>query len=166
MFFEKLYVFYLPLFDKRSNWIHKHTLSRSIRQPLFSVPMKAATPSPYAHIIIKATGATGDDVIIIENIMREEVFHSTLDLQTAGQLATAAQAAQTMLRGDYEFHHLELSDCRLALEESKLEQSLNQTTPGGPPVLSLRYELDSVRRSFCTTRQSLNCFFDQAFCPN
>jgi hypothetical protein len=144
----------------------KHTHSQSIRQPLFSVSMKAASPSPYSDIIIKTTGAAGCDVIMIKNIMREEIFHSTLDWQTARQLATAARAAQTMLRGDYEFHHLELSDCRLALEESKLEQSLNQTTPGGPPVLSLRYELDSVRRSFCTTRQSLNCFFDQAFCPN
>lgn len=127
--------------------------------------MKAASPSPYADIIIKATGATGDDVIIIENIMREEIFHSTLDWQTARQLATAARAAQTMLREDYEFHHLVLADRRLAFEESKLEQSLNQATPGSASTLALLAELEAVQLSLRTTRESLDRFFKQALSP-
>jgi len=121
--------------------------------------------SAYSDLIIKATGAAGDDVTIIENIMREEIFHSTLDWQTARQLATAARKAQAMLRADYEFHHLVLADRRLAFEESKLEQSLNQATPGSASTLALRAELEAVQQSLRTTRQSLDRFFKQAFSP-
>ena len=57
--------------------------------------------SAYSDLIIEATGASGDDVTIIENIMREEIFHSTLDWQTARQFATAARKAHAMFRADY-----------------------------------------------------------------
>jgi hypothetical protein len=104
--------------------------------------MKAASPSPYSDIIIKTTGAAGCDVIMIKNIMREEIFHSTLDWQTARQLATAARAAQTMLRGDYEFYQLVLADRRLTFQGSKLEQFLKQATPGSASALALSAKLD------------------------
>ena len=121
--------------------------------------------SAYSDIIIKATGASGDDVIIIENIMREEIFHSTLDWQTARQFAAAARAAQVRLRDDYEFYHLVLADRRLAFEESKLEQSLNQATPGSASAISFQDELDSVRQSLATTRESLERLFDKTSSP-
>jgi len=118
--------------------------------------------SAYSDIIIKATGASGDDVIIIENIMREEIFHSTLDWQTARQLTTAARAAQVKLREDYEFYQLVLADRRLAFQESKIESDLGQVVPGSAEAQALSLELESVRQRYATNQAALSVFFAQS----
>ena len=58
--------------------------------------------NPLGHLIIEATGAAVDDVACIENIMREEIFHSTLDWQTREQLVNGARQAQQRLKADRE----------------------------------------------------------------
>jgi hypothetical protein len=66
---------------------------------------KIVMGSPLARIIQSATGAQTNDVALIENIMRDEIFHSTLDWQTREQLADAARRAFVRLscdRGLYE----------------------------------------------------------------
>lgn len=59
------------------------------------------------HILIrKATGAPLNDLALIENIMRDDIFHSTLDWQTSEQLSFAAMQAFGLLnenRDMYEF---------------------------------------------------------------
>jgi hypothetical protein len=110
--------------------------------------------STCSELIIKATGASGDDIATIDNIMREELFHSPPDWQTARQIASAARKAQAMLRADYEFDHIVHGDLRLAFKESTLERSLNQPTTGSPSELDLRI-----------TRQSSDRFSEQAFSP-
>lgn len=59
------------------------------------------------HILIqKATGAQRADLPMIENIMRDDIFHSTLDWQTSEQLSSAARQASRLLdenRDMYEF---------------------------------------------------------------
>lgn len=70
------------------------------------------TPSIYHKIISHATGATASDLPKIEIIMREEIFHSTLDWQTREQLSKAARDAFRMLfqnRAIYEDHFEHLS---------------------------------------------------------
>ena len=47
--------------------------------------------NPLHRLIREATDAAADDMARIENIMREEIFHSTLDWQTREQLADAAR---------------------------------------------------------------------------
>ena len=44
-------------------------------------------PTVYADIILQATGCSPNDVEAIEELMRDVIFHSTLDWQTRGELA-------------------------------------------------------------------------------
>lgn len=50
-----------------------------------------------ADLIIKATNCKEEDVDVIENMMRDEIFHSTLDWQTEAQLIDAAKKAYRFL---------------------------------------------------------------------
>lgn len=60
----------------------------------------------YAEIISSATGVTDRDIIEdIEDTMRHEVFHSTLDWQTREQLIDGAREAYEIVkecRNEYE----------------------------------------------------------------
>jgi len=51
----------------------------------------------YQKLIIKATGANPVDAEYIEDIMRNDIFHSTLDWQTRAQLVRAAKEAAGLL---------------------------------------------------------------------
>ncbi|KKW22418.1 MAG: hypothetical protein UY62_C0005G0015 [Parcubacteria group bacterium GW2011_GWF2_50_9] len=51
----------------------------------------------YQDLIIKATGANKADAEYIEDIMRNDIFHSTLDWQSRTQLARAAKDAAGLL---------------------------------------------------------------------
>jgi len=65
--------------------------------------------SPYAPLISEATGARADDLHKIETIMRDEIFHSTLDWQTAAQLTDAATQAYRLLRSNRAFYEMHFS---------------------------------------------------------
>jgi hypothetical protein len=54
--------------------------------------------SPYRQAIVEATSASGKDVEYIEDIMRHDIFHSTLDWLSRAQLARGARAAMKMLK--------------------------------------------------------------------
>ena len=54
--------------------------------------------SLYQQIIIEATGVGEKDAEYVEDIMRNDIFHSTLDWQTRAQLVRGARAAMKMLR--------------------------------------------------------------------
>lgn len=50
--------------------------------------------SMYSRLISEATGCTdGENLRAIEDIMRHDIFHSTLDWQTLEQLADGAKQA-------------------------------------------------------------------------
>jgi hypothetical protein len=51
----------------------------------------------YQKIIIEATGASEADAEEIEDIMRHDIFHSTLDWQTRKQLQDAARLGMKIL---------------------------------------------------------------------
>ena len=51
----------------------------------------------YQELIIKATGTNKTDAEYIEDIMRNDIFHSTLDWQSRTQLARAAKDAAGLL---------------------------------------------------------------------
>jgi hypothetical protein len=48
-------------------------------------------------MILEDTRCTTDDAGLIEHIMREDVFHSTLDWQTRAELRRGARRAAKML---------------------------------------------------------------------
>ena len=52
----------------------------------------------YADIIKEATGCSDTEAAEIEEIMRSEIFHSTLDWQTRAELMEAARLALAVLR--------------------------------------------------------------------
>jgi hypothetical protein len=52
----------------------------------------------YKGLIIKATGVSGKDAGYVEDIMREDIFHSTLDWQSKAQFVRAAREAVGLLK--------------------------------------------------------------------
>ena len=59
----------------------------------------------WLHMLIhETTGAPENDIGQIETIMREDIFHSTLDWQTRQQLADAARDAYELLMANREFY--------------------------------------------------------------
>ena len=58
------------------------------------------------RIIQEATEAPAGEWALLENIMREEIFHSTLDWQSREQLKAGAQHAQQRLESDREWYVL------------------------------------------------------------
>lgn len=59
---------------------------------------KTTPLSGYGQQIQDATNAPAEILPILERIMREEIFHSTLDWQTARQFKAAARKAHKMYR--------------------------------------------------------------------
>lgn len=54
--------------------------------------------SSYQGLIIKATGVSERDAGFVEDIMRADIFHSTLDWQSRAQLERGAREAVEMLK--------------------------------------------------------------------
>jgi hypothetical protein len=54
--------------------------------------------SRYLEIIRQATGCTAAQAAEIENVMRNVIFHSTLDWQTKEELEDAARLAVEVIR--------------------------------------------------------------------
>jgi len=54
----------------------------------------------YDEMIVEDTGCSPEDAVMIEHIIREEIFHSTLDWQTRAQFRRAARKAAKMLQAD------------------------------------------------------------------
>jgi hypothetical protein len=70
--------------------------------------MNTTSPVPHLNsirrLIEHATGAMAGDLELIENIMRDDIFHSTLDWQTRDQLADAARQAFALLNDNRELY--------------------------------------------------------------
>lgn len=54
--------------------------------------------SGYIELILAATGCSPNDAEAIEEIMRDVIFHSTLDWQTQAELESAAKTAYLVLQ--------------------------------------------------------------------
>lgn len=59
---------------------------------------------PLRRLIQRSTGAAAADLALIENIMRDEIFHSTLDWQTREQLTDAARQAFALLQANRDLY--------------------------------------------------------------
>ena len=60
--------------------------------------------NPCHHLIQRATGAPARDLALVENIMRDDIFHSTLDWQTREQLTAAARQAFALLQSNRDLY--------------------------------------------------------------
>lgn len=54
--------------------------------------------SYYQQKIVEILGVSKEDAIYIEDIMRNDIFHSTLDWQTKKQFIAGAREAHTLLK--------------------------------------------------------------------
>ena len=54
----------------------------------------------YTQDIVEVLNCTEEDAVMIEYIIREEIFHSTLDWQTEAEFNRAARKAAKMLASD------------------------------------------------------------------
>ena len=75
--------------------------------------------SSYRGMILEDTGCTADDAWLIEHIMREDIFHSTLDWQSRGELCHAARSAAKMLSENRDLYEQERAQTRAVFEEMR-----------------------------------------------
>lgn len=74
------------------------------------------------RLIQDATKALAKDLVLIENIMRDEIFHSTLDWQTREQLADAARQSFARLNEDRVLYVRDYA-CRMAILQNMHAES-------------------------------------------
>jgi hypothetical protein len=75
--------------------------------------------SSYADMIIQDTGCDPCDVAAIETIMRDFVFHSTLDWQSRSEFRVGALEAFAMLEADRPIFEEHFRSVRKCFEEMK-----------------------------------------------
>ena len=75
--------------------------------------------SSYRAMILEDTGCTTGDAGLIEHIMREDVFHSTLDWQTRAELRRAARRAATILAQNRDLYEQERAQTQAIFEEMR-----------------------------------------------
>ena len=114
--------------------------------------MQRQNASPYSQLIAAATGAATSKLAILENIMRDEIFHSTLDWQTSDQLAAAARQAHDIYRSAPCFYDMEAIHQKAVYNLSKLESRLAKARSSG----------DAAKIQDLETRVSLARLFEQS----
>lgn len=81
----------------------------------------------YLNLIIEEIGCNGADAMMIEEIMREDIFHSPLDWQTRRQLREAAQQAAQILAENRPHFEAYFAKTRQVFEEmQRAAQQLQQ----------------------------------------
>ena len=90
--------------------------------------MQRQTRSTYADQIAAATGAADELLPILENIMREEVFHSMLDWQSASQFRDGARQALAIYEENSSFFQAEISYHKARFRVLMAQQALSDLT--------------------------------------
>lgn len=93
--------------------------------------MQRQKSSPYTDLIAVATGAPEIHLDIIENIMREEVFHAPLDWQSAEQFADGAREAYALYRTSQEYYDALAHAGRIRFQLFKMESQLEKARKKG-----------------------------------
>ncbi len=119
--------------------------------------MQRQKASPYASLIAAATGAPESRLALLENLMRDEIFHSTLDWQSSEELAEGARRAHDLYRSAPSYYDglliLQLAEFRLA----KLESSLRKARDSGDTrrITDLATRVQLARESARTAREAI-----------
>jgi aminoglycoside phosphotransferase (APT) family kinase protein len=95
-----------------------------------SPPLSRPRPNWLHRLIEDVTSEPAKDLARIENIMQDEIFHSTLDWQSREQLGDAARQAFARLDEDRELYDLDHA-CRMVMfHKMRAESALReQNTP-------------------------------------
>lgn len=99
--------------------------------------MKSEIPNFYHAMIQKATGAADELLSVLERIMREDVFHGTLDWQTRSEFSRGAKKAHAIYLADAAFYDADMAMRRASFELSKAECALSQARSSGEPPVKI-----------------------------
>jgi hypothetical protein len=77
---------------------------------------------PYQRDIIKQLGCSAEDAAMVEDIMRTQVFHSTLDWLSAAELQRGARKAWAILEADRELFEGCYRDVQRIFAERKQQE--------------------------------------------
>ena len=86
--------------------------------------MQRKKHSHYQSLIAEATGAPDHLLPLLETLMREEVFHSTLDWQSARQLADGAMQAYDLYRSAPAYYDKDMVLQKSRFQLARIEESL------------------------------------------
>jgi len=100
-------------------------------------------------------GLDDDESTIVENIMREDVFHSTLDWQTKQELIDGAIRAHRLFRQEEAFHRANLR-YQKARFRFLLAGGDAPYPPSTPEFKKASVELDAARQEFTQYLSPLN----------
>lgn len=113
--------------------------------------------SPYAPMIAEATGAPDHLLATLENLMRAEIFHSTLDWQSGEQLAEGARQAHDLYRSApayYDgFAQLQRASFNLATLERRLKTA--EQSGSSSRIAELRIKVALAREFEQSARAAL-----------
>ena len=96
---------------------------------------RSSLPNGYQAMILAVTGAPESLLPTLERIMRRDIFHSTLDWQSAAEFARGARQALALYRRDSDFYDAETSQLAAFFVFSKAEQALACARADGNPNL-------------------------------
>lgn len=107
--------------------------------------MQRQKSSPYTTLIAAATGAPESRLTILERLMRDEIFHSTLDWQSAEELSEGARRANSLYLSAPAYYdaisHHQRSKFQLGKLESQREKALKNSSPAKLAELETRIAL-------------------------
>lgn len=109
-------------------------------------------------MIAEATGAKDDILPILEEIMRSEVFHSTLDWQSAAEFRSGARKAYRLYLADKAFYDANARWRRSVFRTLVAEQTLAQLReqlPAAKVIAAAEAALESARFEEAAARASL-----------
>lgn len=105
------------------------------RENTNKIPRKMQTQiqelKPYQALIQEATSAPVEILAILERIMREEIFHSTLDWQSRRQFFSAARKAYRMYQKAAGYYDLENEWHKARWQWALAEGALNEAKATG-----------------------------------
>ena len=79
--------------------------------------------SSYVEMICQDTGCTPEDAAMIEDIMRNDIFHSTLDWQSRAEFKTGAREAAKLLEENREMYEQARAQTLAVFHQMKQVQS-------------------------------------------
>ncbi|MEN8678831.1 MAG: hypothetical protein ABF391_02170 [Akkermansiaceae bacterium] len=122
--------------------------SPAFKPEVHPVQAQIKIPSGYGDLIHEATGASRDLLLILEEIMRTEIFHSTLDWQSVQELHDGARKAFSLYEAHRAFYDADRrwrqALLRLEVAERTLE-TLKQDQQADPNLARSLTELEVAR---------------------
>lgn len=123
--------------------------------------MKSQIPDSYPAMIQQATGAADELLPVLERIMREDVFQSTLDWQTRSEFNRGAKKAHVIYLADADFYDSDMAMRRARFALSKAESALIQARASGEPPTSItaaEVQLESAKITERETRLAFDAY--------